>query len=153
MMDTLSSSEKQQQCSDTNWKAYNLIARSVDIEHYENFPQGCSFSPDGLCILTATVGDSKLRLYNTPSSLISLQSSTQQSDKSDTTTTTNTNTKINDNQLENDKDNESHRVFDATNEVVVPSAATTTITTTTIVENWKTALSATAGESVRSYAW
>lgn len=42
-----------------------LIAQSSDIGGSENFPQGCSFSPDGLCVLTTSVADSKLRLYNT----------------------------------------------------------------------------------------
>ena len=43
-----------------------LIARSADIKGEGNFPQGCSFSPDFLCILTSTAGDHRLRLYNTP---------------------------------------------------------------------------------------
>jgi hypothetical protein len=45
--------------------ACRLIAQSVDIHGDGNFLQGCSFSPDGLCILTYTVDDAKLRLYNT----------------------------------------------------------------------------------------
>jgi telomerase Cajal body protein 1 len=45
--------------------ACNLVAQSVDINGEGNFLQGCSFSPDGLCILTCTVADAKLRLYNT----------------------------------------------------------------------------------------
>ena len=44
----------------------SLIARTVDIAGEGNFPQGCAFSPDGLCILTSTAGDNRLRLYNTP---------------------------------------------------------------------------------------
>ena len=43
-----------------------LITQSNDIHGDGNFLQGCSFSPDGLCILTHTVADAKLRLYNTP---------------------------------------------------------------------------------------
>jgi telomerase Cajal body protein 1 len=43
-----------------------LVAQSNDIHGDGNFLQGCSFSPDGLCILTHTVADAKLRLYNTP---------------------------------------------------------------------------------------
>jgi len=43
-----------------------LAARSSDIVGVNNFPQGCSFSPDGLCVLTATARDNRLRLYNTP---------------------------------------------------------------------------------------
>jgi WD40 repeat protein len=42
-----------------------LVAQSVDIQGDGNFPQGCSFSPDGLCVLTSTAANSKLRLYNT----------------------------------------------------------------------------------------
>lgn len=44
----------------------HLVAQSTDIHGEENFVQGCSFSPDGLCVLTSTVADSMLRLYNTP---------------------------------------------------------------------------------------
>jgi len=36
----------------------------VDLHGDDNFPQGCSFSPDGLCIATATAADATLRLYN-----------------------------------------------------------------------------------------
>ena len=43
-----------------------LRAQSNDIHGDGNFLQGCSFSPDGLCILTHTVADAKLRLYNSP---------------------------------------------------------------------------------------
>lgn len=45
-----------------------LLARSVDIHGSgnDNFPKGCAFSPDGLCVLTATAHDNRLRLYNTP---------------------------------------------------------------------------------------
>lgn len=41
------------------------LAESIDIHGDGNFPQGCSFSPDGLCIATATASDATLRLYNT----------------------------------------------------------------------------------------
>lgn len=44
-----------------------LLARSVDIVGDGNFPKGCEFSPDGLCLLTSTAADHRLRLYNTPS--------------------------------------------------------------------------------------
>jgi hypothetical protein len=43
-----------------------LCAQSDDLRGDENFPSGCRYSPDGSCILTYTAGDSKLRLYNTP---------------------------------------------------------------------------------------
>ena len=42
------------------YKSPNLVARSVDIHGEGNFPQGCSFSPDGLCILTSTAADNRL---------------------------------------------------------------------------------------------
>jgi telomerase Cajal body protein 1 len=42
-----------------------LLAQSTDVQNTDNFYQGCSFSPDGLCILTSTAADGKLRLYNT----------------------------------------------------------------------------------------
>jgi len=54
--------------STTQLKNPSLIAKSTDISGEGNFPQGCSFSPDGLCILTSTAGDNRLRLYNTPTS-------------------------------------------------------------------------------------
>ena len=42
------------------------IAHSSDINGDSNFPQGCQFSPDGLCVLTCTRADHVVRLYNTP---------------------------------------------------------------------------------------
>lgn len=45
--------------------SWNLVARSHDVAGEGNFFQGCSFSPDGLCVLTATAADGRLRLYNT----------------------------------------------------------------------------------------
>lgn len=50
----------------TNDLSSKLVAQSIDVTGDENFLQGCSFSPDGLCVLTASVADSQLRLYNTP---------------------------------------------------------------------------------------
>ena len=44
------------------------IAQTTDIHGEGNYPQGCSFSPDGLCIATTTAADSTLRLYNTVTS-------------------------------------------------------------------------------------
>ncbi|CAB9501244.1 Cajal body protein 1 [Seminavis robusta] len=41
------------------------LAQTIDVHGDGNFPQGCSFSPDGLCIATATAADARLRLYNT----------------------------------------------------------------------------------------
>jgi hypothetical protein len=50
-----------------------VLAQSSDIavtakQHQDtnNYPFKCAFSPDGLCVLTATTGDNLLRLYNTP---------------------------------------------------------------------------------------
>ena len=34
-----------------------FISQSNDIQGIDNFPMGCSFSPDGTCILTATSSD------------------------------------------------------------------------------------------------
>lgn len=45
-----------------------LIAQSDDVYGRENFYQGCVFSPDGLCVLTSTATDAKLRIYNTAQS-------------------------------------------------------------------------------------
>lgn len=46
-----------------------LLAETSDIhaKNAENFPQSCKISPDGLCILTSTSEDAKIRLYNIPS--------------------------------------------------------------------------------------
>ena len=43
-----------------------MIAQSHDIHGDGNFLQGCAVSPDGWCVLTHTVADAQLRLYNTP---------------------------------------------------------------------------------------
>lgn len=43
----------------------HLLSQSSDVHGEGNFFQGCHFSPDGLCVLTSTAGDAKLRLYNT----------------------------------------------------------------------------------------
>ena len=51
----------------SNNKLYTkIISQSNDIQGIDNFPMGCSFSPDGTCILTATSSDGKFRLYDTP---------------------------------------------------------------------------------------
>lgn len=49
-----------------HWKPPALLARSQDIQGEGNYTFGCSFSPDGLCVLTSTAADNLLRLYNTP---------------------------------------------------------------------------------------
>ncbi|GKY95612.1 hypothetical protein MPSEU_000522500 [Mayamaea pseudoterrestris] len=46
-------------------KSFNIIAQSIDIHGPDNYPNGCKFSPDGLCVLTSSNKDSKLRVYNT----------------------------------------------------------------------------------------
>ena len=45
-----------------NHERFSCIGKSVDT--YDSYPQGCSFSPDGLCVLTSC--KNVLRLYNTP---------------------------------------------------------------------------------------
>lgn len=113
-----------------------LVARTVDIDGIDNFPQGCVFSPDGLCVLTATVGDSKLRLYNTPSSLFrsseTISGTCVEKEQSDDT---NDVSSINNNEAD-DLDNE-----------------TNPTTTENVVEDWKVEVTGAAGDSVRSYSW
>ncbi|KAL3802307.1 hypothetical protein ACHAW5_000029 [Stephanodiscus triporus] len=46
--------------------AFDCITTSVDLRDPEDFPMGCSFSPDGSCVLTATALDGEFRLYDTP---------------------------------------------------------------------------------------
>jgi telomerase Cajal body protein 1 len=58
----------QEWSSSDNGNPIKLLANSVDVHGDGNFFQGCSFSPDGLCVLTHTVADAKLRLYNTQTS-------------------------------------------------------------------------------------
>ena len=52
---------------------FNKICTSSDIhqdddDYYydDNFPTGCSISPDGTCVLTATASDGQFRLYDVP---------------------------------------------------------------------------------------
>lgn len=58
----------QEWSSSDNRNSIKLLAQSTDVHGEGNFFQGCSFSPDGLCVLTQTVSDAKLRLYNTHTS-------------------------------------------------------------------------------------
>ena len=58
------------------------VAQTTDIQGDGNYPQGCSFSPDGLCIATTTAADSTLRLYNTITSAATTVSANPSSDKS-----------------------------------------------------------------------
>ena len=43
-----------------------MMIRCTDVHGRENYPQGCSFSPDGTCILTSTSADGCFRVYETP---------------------------------------------------------------------------------------
>jgi hypothetical protein len=146
------SNDKQQQFTIGNsyndQLKYKLVARSVDIQHYENFPQGCLFSPDGLCVLTATVGDSKLRLYNTPASLLvstSTDKGTVAEEKSASDAST-TNPDAVDHGNKNDENNEA-KIQDTDDSVEE------NLESNGIVEEWKTALTTVSGDSVRFYAW
>lgn len=53
--------------------ALEWVSRSSDNttnkNDTDNFLQGCQFSPDGLCVLTYTVSDGRLRLYNNNTAL------------------------------------------------------------------------------------
>jgi hypothetical protein len=115
---------------------YELIAQSSDIkvERRDNFPQGCSFSPDGLCILTATVGDSKLRLYNTPLSLLASRKC---------------NKDTNDEHVVSDVGNSDKNTSDN------PPSGDQQVEPVDVIqiEKWITALSSVGGDSIRSYAW
>jgi WD40 repeat protein len=67
----------EQEVMEKNVKPTNdfiCIARSAETE--QDLPQGCQFSPDGLCVLTS-VGK-QVQLFNTPPSDSSLESSTTQ---------------------------------------------------------------------------
>ena len=59
------SQKQQEQVSSVN-SSIELLTKSCDIEDESNFTKGCKFSPDGLCILTATDADNTFRLYNNP---------------------------------------------------------------------------------------
>lgn len=106
-----------------------LVARSVDIDGEGNFTKGCSFSPDGLCVLTSTAWDNVLRLYNTPYAA----------------TTTAPPSPL------PKRDPSSNGGDDASERGDGPSPPTTP--PTPIVEPWRTALSARCGDAVRSYDW
>ena len=65
-MDDIKEDDKATEGHDDDDEHPSLLARSVDIVGDGNFPKGCAFSPDGLCLLTSTASDNCLRLYNTP---------------------------------------------------------------------------------------
>jgi hypothetical protein len=69
MLSQLSQQQQHAVCNSvTGIKPPVLIARSTDIRGEGNYTFGCSFSPDGLCVLTSTSADNILRLYNAPPS-------------------------------------------------------------------------------------
>lgn len=146
------SNDKQQQFTIGNsfndQLKYNLVARSVDIQHYENYPQGCLFSPDGLCLLTATVGDSKLRLYNTPTSLLAStptgKGTVEEEKSAGDASTTNPDADDHNNKNDENKEAKIQDINESVEENLRPNI---------IVEEWKTALTTVSGDSVRSYAW
>ena len=103
-----------------------LLSRSNDIRGEENFTRGCEISPDGLCILTCTASDNRLRLYNTPTPSIvtdTVQLDGIDAQQSESTATCNSCETENKLKLEQD------------------------------VNSWKTVLSAKGGDSVRTYSW
>jgi len=110
-----------------------LIARSDDINGDSNFTQGCIFSPDGLCILTCTASDNKLRLYNTPTIP---PEQVQDQDQS----------------ITNEARGEGNSVDNGEKETSAPTTLTSNSLPTDVVA-WQTILSASAGDSVRSYSW
>ena len=115
-----------------------LLASSVDILGDGNFPQGCSFSPDGLCVLTCTVSDNRLRLYNTPP--------LKQPQHTPTTNEAGDNTNFDDCDNNESAGNKEGEGGDQANASSDNSTSSTPL-------SWKMALHAKAGDSVRSYAW
>jgi WD40 repeat protein len=59
----------------SNWSSTLKAKSAVDFKQ-ETFPQGCQFSPDGLCVLTAA--SNRLYLYNTPHNNSMVSSSPKQ---------------------------------------------------------------------------
>jgi hypothetical protein len=65
---TTNPEETEQNVQDPAPSSFSCLAKSVDLgDKEEDFPKGCRFSPDGLCVLTAS--RHRLLLYNsyTPS--------------------------------------------------------------------------------------
>lgn len=52
-------------------------SNDIDCQLEGNYTKGCAISPDGLCILSSTASDNKLRLYNTPSGIFESKSKEQ----------------------------------------------------------------------------
>ena len=107
--------------------APQVTARSSDIAGADNFPQGCSFSPDGLCVLTATARDNRLRLYNTPP----LPPVTAEQEKQE-------------GELSTGPADASHDASPST---------TQQQSTVPPLPSWNAALNYQAGDTIRSYSW
>lgn len=114
---------------DTQSKPPRLLCRSNDISGNENFTRGCQFSPDGLCVLTCTASDNLLRLYNTPQ--LQLQPPPPSHPSSPPPS------------------NESRQEI---SDVCVKFESESSAAPVK-VDQWKTILSAKAGDSVRTYSW
>mmetsp|Transcript_12253 Transcript_12253/g.26468 ORF Transcript_12253/g.26468 Transcript_12253/m.26468 type:complete len:626 (+) Transcript_12253:145-2022(+) len=66
LLPSKSNNHRSHSSSSSSRTSSRIISQSNDIQGDDNFPMGCSFSPDGTCILTATASDGKFRLYDTP---------------------------------------------------------------------------------------
>ena len=106
-----------------------VTARSSDIVGADNFPQGCSFSPDGLCVLTATARDNRLRLYNTPPLPPATAEREEQAGPPSASAACAAAIAIND-------------ASSNSSQITVPAAP-----------SWNAALSYQAGDTIRSYSW
>jgi len=126
-----------------------LLVKSQDIQGIDNFPQGCAFSPDGLCVLTCTAADAKLRLYNNNNNINISYTNNNQSDDED---------------YDNKGSSSGNLPVEEHGGGNSNSQDTTTTTTTghvvandnqeaDVVLEWKTALVCQGGNAVRSYAW
>jgi len=102
----------------------DLLTTAAATATTPNFPSGCRFSPDGLCVLTYTVADAKLRLYNTPT-----ESAAARPKYGDPVTT------------------------DACISGSGVGGGGSSADAAASAREWTTALSCEAGEAVRSYAW
>ena len=107
--------------------ASQATARSSDIAGADDFPQGCSFSPDGLCVLTATATarDKRLRLYNTPP----LPPVTAEREEEE-------------GKLSTEPTDASHGASPSSHQSTAPP-----------IPSWNAALSYQAGDTIRSYSW
>ena len=88
------------------------------------FPQGCRFSPDGLCVLTSQCH--RLLLYNTPNEAFQTSSSATAT-------------------VEGNDENGGENTMTTTTTTNAPNDS--------VVVDWKPELDIPAGEKVRSYEW